>query len=258
MFGRRKIAALVAEFLGTGALTLLLLSVQRSTIGVPFFVAGATGLAITVMTFAFYRVSGAQLNPALTIALWTARKITFVRMLTFIVAQLLGAYLAYLLYTYFVKNGLQPIGGKFSGRILTAEIIGTMLLSLGYAAALYQRFTVGAAAAVAGLAYMVGSIAASPASLGLLNPAIALGVHAWVPLTYALGPIIGALIGVNLYGFLFADRELRAAVENKAVVVPVVAPVVVTAKSGRKPRSESVKIVPAKARSTNKRTANKK
>ena len=76
MFGRRKIAALVAEFLGTGALTLLILSVQRSTIGVPFFVAAAAGLTVSLMTFAAYRVSGAQFNPALTFALFTARRIS--------------------------------------------------------------------------------------------------------------------------------------------------------------------------------------
>ena len=52
MFGKRKIATIVAEFLGTGALTLLVLCVQRSTIGVPFFVAAAAGLTIALMVFA--------------------------------------------------------------------------------------------------------------------------------------------------------------------------------------------------------------
>ncbi len=79
MFGRRKIAALVAEFLGTGALTLLLLSVHRSTIGVPFFVAAAAGLTISLLTFAVYRVSGAQFNAALTVALFTGRNLSLVR-----------------------------------------------------------------------------------------------------------------------------------------------------------------------------------
>ena len=74
MFGRRKIAALVAEFLGTGILTLLILSVQRSTIGVPYFVAIAAGLTVTVLTFALGKVSGAHLNPAVTLGMWTARQ----------------------------------------------------------------------------------------------------------------------------------------------------------------------------------------
>ena len=44
MFGKRKIAAVVAEFLGTAALTLLVLSVQHSQVGLTFFVAMAAGL----------------------------------------------------------------------------------------------------------------------------------------------------------------------------------------------------------------------
>lgn len=214
MFGRRKIAALVAEFLGTGFLTLLILSVQRSTIGVPFFVAAAAGLTIALTVFAFFRVSGAHFNPALTIGLWTARKISTVKAILYVVLQLAGAYVAYSLYSYFVHNKLQSIGGKFSGRILTAEAVGTGLLAFGYAAAIYQRFTIGAAAAVAGLAYMLGSIAASSASVGLINPAVALGVKAWVLGTYVLGPVIGAIVGVNLYGLLFAGNDAEDAASD--------------------------------------------
>jgi aquaporin Z len=73
MFGRRKVATLVAEFLGTGALTLLILSVQRSTIGVPFFVAAAAGLVVALMMFAVGASSGGYFNPALTLGFWTAR-----------------------------------------------------------------------------------------------------------------------------------------------------------------------------------------
>ncbi len=218
MFGRRKIAALVAEFLGTGALTLLILSVQRSTIGVPFFVAAAAGLTITLMTFAAYRVSGAQFNPALTFALFTARRITALRALVFIVAQVLGALLASLLYVYLVKNHLKDIPSKFEWRIFTAEAVGTGLFAFAYTAAHYQRLAIGAAAAVAGLAYMVGSIAASPASLGLINPAVALGVHAFIAKIYLLGPVVGALVGVQLYSLLFAgtDTEVHGDVDTGA------------------------------------------
>src|ERR1700679_4391910 len=111
MFGRRKAAILVAEFLGTGVLTLLVLSVQRSTIGVPFFVAIAAGLTVTVMVFALGGVSGAHLNPAITIALWTARKISTLSAVLYVAVQLLGAWVTYYLYTYLVNNKLQPIGG---------------------------------------------------------------------------------------------------------------------------------------------------
>ncbi len=169
MFGRRKIATLVAEFLGTGVLTLLVLSVQRSTIGVPFFVALAAGLTVALMSFALARTSGGYFNPALTIAMWTARKLPTVNTILFVGSQMLGAWGAYYLYTYFVHNSLQPVGGHFSGRILVAEAVGAGIFAFGWAAAVYQRLSAAVSASIAGLALIVGMIAASSASIGLLN-----------------------------------------------------------------------------------------
>lgn len=210
MFGRRKVATLVAEFLGTGVLTLLILSVQRSTIGVPFFVALGGGLTLALMVAALGSVSGAQLNPAVTIGMWTARRISTLTGVLYVAVQLLGAWLAYFLYTYYVKTSLQPIGGHFASRVLVAEAVGTAIFSFGWASAVYQRVTPAATAAIAGLSYMIGIIAASPAAIGLLNPAVALGARAWVWGTYVLGPVLGAIIGVNLYGLLFAESNGKA------------------------------------------------
>jgi glycerol uptake facilitator-like aquaporin len=216
MFGRQKIATLVAEFLGTGVLTLLILSVQRSTIGVPFFVATAAGLTVALMIFVLGGISGAILNPALVLALWTARKISSLTGVLFIAAEMLGAWAAYGLYTYFVNSSLQPVGGHFTGRILVAEAVGTGLFALGWAAALYQGYNRAVTASVAGLAFMLGIIAASSASIGLLNPAVALGVRAWVWGTYVLGPILGAIIGINLFGLLFAESATAVATSGAA------------------------------------------
>ncbi|MBC7708378.1 aquaporin [Polaromonas sp.] len=267
MFERRKIAALVAEFLGTGFLTLLILSVQRSTIGVPFFVAAAAGLTIAAMVLAFYRVSGAHFNPALTLALFTARRVTLIRTLLYVVVQIAGAYAAYLLYSYFVKNKLQDIGGKFGWRVFTAEAVGAGLLAFGYSAALFQRFTVGLAAAAAGIAYMLGSIAASSASVGLINPAVAFGVKAST-LAYLLGPVVGALVGANLYGLLFAPRNgdvtgssasdpdvLQRKVGKDAEVTQTT---VTTVKPIRKPKAVTAKAGAVKSRTSAKKTSNKR
>ncbi|MDB5175948.1 MAG: major intrinsic protein [Candidatus Saccharibacteria bacterium] len=254
MFGRQKIAALVAEFLGTGVLTLVLLSVQRSQIGVPFFVASAAGLAVVLVTFAFAAVSGAHFNPALTIGMWTARKIGTIKAIGFIAFQLLGGYAAYLLYTYFVNNKLDSIGGHFTSRILVAEAVGAVILGFGYAAAVYQRFTVGAQAAVSGLSYLLAIVAASSASIGLINPAVAFGAQAWVWGTYVLGPILGAVIGINLYGLLFADREVVLAGDAISVASSSAAvPATTTSDAAvatRKPRATT-------ARATRARTTTK-
>lgn len=214
MFGRNRIAALVAEFLGTGFLTLVVLSVQRSTIGVPFFVAMAAGLAAAVLIVAMGRFGGGHFNPAVTIALWTARKVRALDGVLFIAVQLLGAWAAYYLYTYYVNSPLQPVGGNFSGRILVAEAVGGVVLGLAWAAVSYVNHSNVAKAGVIGAAYMLAIVAASSAAIGLINPALALGVRAWVWGTYVLGPVLGAIVGVNLYGLLFAPAE--AVVRNSA------------------------------------------
>ncbi len=221
MFGRRKVAALAAEFLGTGVLTLAVLSVQRSTIGVPYFVAIAAGLVMAMLVFIFGGVSGAHANPAITLAMWTARKVGTLTALLYVVVQLLGAWAAYALYTYFVNSSLQPIGGNYTGRVLVAEAVGTLVLALGWAAVVFRaNFTLGTRAALVGVSYTLAVIVAAGAGVGLVNPAVAVGVRAWEVFgsmgwgTYVLGPVLGAVIGVNLYGLLFAP----ATIEDETVV----------------------------------------
>lgn len=213
MFKRNRVAMLVAEFLGTGVLTLAVLSVQRSQLGLAYFVALAAGLAVALLTYTFSGISGAQMNPALTLGLWTARRVRTMPALTYIVVQLLGAWAAYGLYHFFVKNTVQVVAQDYEPRIMVAEVIGAMIFTLAWAAAAYRRFEEGRFAAVAGLSFAVAVIVASAASIGLVNPAVALGARAWEVfgenglLNYAVGPVLGAIIGVNLYGLLFAESD---------------------------------------------------
>ncbi len=207
MFGRNKIAMLVAEFLGTAVLTLVVLGVQRSTLGLPYFIALAAGITVAFGMYTFGGVSGGQFNPALTVALWSARRVKTTAAVLYIAVQLLGGWAAYAVYHYFVNTQVQAIHSTFTGRILIAEAVGAMIFSFGWAAAAYNKFDNSKFAAVAGIAFVVGIIVASSASVGVINPAVALGVRAWAWGTYVLGPVVGAVIGVNLYGLLFAPIE---------------------------------------------------
>lgn len=227
MFGRNKIATLVAEFLGTGVLTLVILSVQRSTIGIPYFVALAAGLAAATLIVALGRVTSGHFNPAVTLALWTARQVRSIDALVLIAMQLLGAWLAYYLYTFFVNSPLQPIGGHFTSRVLAAEAVGGLVLGLGWAAAVYHQYLNTYKAAAVGAAYVLAIIVASSASIGLINPAVALGVRSWVWGTYVAGPLLGAIVGVNLYAWLFAPNSALAVAGTSVAKVPARKPVVV-------------------------------
>lgn len=230
MFGRQRIAALVAEFLGAGVLTLLVLTVQRSSIGVPFFVASAAGLSIILMSFALGTASKAHFNPAITLGWWTARKIETLTAILYILFQLLGALAAAKLYVYFVGNDLQAVGGKFSWQIFTAEAVGAGIFAFCFASAVYQAFSRAVSSAFIGLALMIGILAASSASLGLLNPAVAMGVDAWVWGTYVAGPVVGAIVGINLYAMLFAGDVPKLA----KVSTPLASKTVKTKKTTKK------------------------
>jgi aquaporin Z len=215
MFGKKKIAMILAEFLGTGALTLVVLGVAKSTIGIPYFVAIAAGLLIAAMTVVFGRVSGAHFNPAITLGLWSARQIKTVVAVVYIAAQMLGGVAAYWLYTYFSGSHWSNMG-HFSAKVMVAEAVGTFVFSLAWAAAVYQKLDNHRAAFAVGAGLTLGAIIASAASIGFLNPAVALGARQWGWGTYVLGPVLGSIVGFNLYALLFAETSpIKAKTNSK-------------------------------------------
>jgi glycerol uptake facilitator protein len=215
VIGRKQVATFVAEFLGVGLLTLTYLSVQRSTIGIAYFVAIAAGAAVAATAYFFGDVSGAHMNPAITLALWTARKVGTVTAALYLVFQVLGAWTAYGVYHYLVGSGFASIGGHYSAHVLIAEALGTFVLALAWGAASVRKMETGSRAFLLGGSYALAIIIAAVTGVGfgVANPALALGVRAWAFAgsmgwgTYVAGPVLGALIGVNLYMLLFADSK---------------------------------------------------
>lgn len=214
MFSRRKVAALVAEFLGTGILAFVVLTVSRSQIGIPYFVAIAAGLAVAAAGVALQR--DVYLNPALTLAAWTARRIPTIKAVLFIAVQLLGGLAAYLLFKYFSRGTVQELSTAYDSRILVAEATGAFVFAFVASALAYQRLVPLVRQVVSGIGLTLGIIVASAASAGFINPAVALANNSWAWSTYVLGPVLGAIIGVNLYGLLFAPREAVAATARPA------------------------------------------
>jgi glycerol uptake facilitator-like aquaporin len=82
-----KPGALIAEFIGTFLLAAVLIMLTGNTVAIL--------LGASVLMIVFGVVSGAHLNPAITIALAINKKINLAAALFFIVAQILGAVLAF-------------------------------------------------------------------------------------------------------------------------------------------------------------------
>lgn len=203
---RRRIAMLVAEFFGAGLITTIVLTLGKAQDSAVYFIALAVGLTVAALILTLGMISGAHFNPAISLGLWTVRRSSSLRTVSYIAVQLLGGVVAYWLFTYLFDAQLAN-NGSFDPRILLAEALGTMLLAIAVAAAVFNNYKGGKTAATVGVAIAVAIMVASIASLGLLNPAVALGVGSWVWGTYVLGPIIGSIIGFNLYALLFAPAK---------------------------------------------------
>jgi len=100
-------------------------------------------------------------------------------------------------------------------------------------------------AAILAVGLFGGILVASLAGNGLLNPAVAIAVNS-VSWAYIVGPIVGLLLGANIYNLIFSDIAVKAtAAASKAPVSKAAAPAVkkspVKAKPAAKPKAKAKK-----------------
>ncbi len=205
---RAVVAPVLAEFLGTGILVMVALILGQTT-AVSYFIATSLAIAATIVYMIFSTVSGAHTNPAITFGMWTARRIGTLRGITYVAAQLLGGVAAWQLFQYLTNHAIPARTVGFSTPVWLAEVVGTSVLALAFTAARNKDVETLNSAITVGAAYFVGILIAATASSGYINPAIALGSRSWSS-AYVLGPLVGGLIGVNLYSYLFGTARAVA------------------------------------------------
>jgi MIP family channel proteins len=218
--GRRAlakgVAAFVLVFAGCGA---IVVDAERAGgLGV-LGIAAAFGLAIMVMIYATGHVSGAHINPAVTIAFTATRHFPVRDALAYIPAQLAGA-TAGALTLRAAWNGTPADLGATSpsvgtGSALVYELVMTAILMFVITAVATDTRAVGAAAAIA-----VGGTVALDAAIGgpvtgaSMNPARSIGpaLASWTwgdQWIYVVAPVCGAVIGAALYGVLRSSPSTR-------------------------------------------------
>lgn len=233
---RSKIALVVAEFLGTGILATSVINISRSQIGIGYFVAFGVAITYALLMVLFRPNGGAHFNPAVTLGLWTLRKVKTLHALAFISAQILGGFAALKLAEYLSGQPFASTAAQnFDWHVLVAEMVGTLVFAFAIAAAIYQKYEGGKFAATVGAGLFAGVIVASFASNATLNPAIAFA-NDTLSRAYIFGPVIGAVVGMNLYALLFAPTRVLAEAE-RAANEEVVA---VSAAKGRKTTARKV------------------
>lgn len=203
MFSRAKAAMVVAEVLGTATLAVAVYSMIART-SFPLFGGLAAGITLGLMTFVIGKVSSVHLNPAVTVSLWTARRVRTINAIVYLAAQALGGLLAWALLRYFLGGSLESLAqNTFEWKVFIAEAVGGFVFLFGLTSALYDKREGGAFAFVAGASLLLGIVVASLGSNGIVNPAVAGAIRSW-NWEYALGPIAGGIVGANIYAWLFA------------------------------------------------------
>jgi len=218
--------ALAAELIGTFLLAGVVIAGQGQPIFVLFAFAG-----IVLMLGA---ISGSHVNPAVTIGALVTRRIGWLRAIGYVIAQVLGAALAYIVLNAFL-SGAAPVSEQaqaygqaapalFAATDITtlagkewflffAELTGTAVLAFAIANATRELQDRVAAAFTAGFGIFIAlMIAVSAASYvggtAIINPALAVALHAyswesiWPFAVYALAPVIGGVLGFVLYDVL--------------------------------------------------------
>ncbi len=218
------VGAAVAELIGTfilistGCAVAVAAILQRPTAGPGIYdslaVALAFGLALVVVVAAIGHVSGAHVNPAVTLALAVTKKFAWRYVPIYIGAQLAGALLgAIAVWVIYgdASRELANVAATFPAedvgdlRALVAEILVTFILVFVIiSVATDDRAPAGVAPLAVGFALACGVFIAGPVTGGSLNPARTLGpmivafdfTAVWV---YIVGPVIGAVLAALVY-----------------------------------------------------------
>ncbi len=226
------IGTMILILLGDGVVANVLLNKSKGQNSGWIVITTGWALAVAVAVYAVGRISGAHINPAVTVGLAAVGKFPWNQVPIYIVGQFIGAFigavlvwLAYLPHWGETENkayklavfSTAPNVRNYPLNLIT-EIIGTATLVLGVLAILGNKLADGLAPLLIGfLVWGIGLSLGGPTGYAI-NPARDLGpriahavlpipdkgdsdwAYSWVPV---VGPIIGGVIGAVVYAGLF-------------------------------------------------------
>lgn len=208
---RRYVAELIGTyalvFAGTGA---IIINEQTGALG-HFGVAATFGLIVLAMIYAFGDLSGAHLNPAVTLGFVVAKRFPLKEAAPYIVAQLSGAVLASLTLRFlFPENATLgatfPAGSGMQSFIL--ELLLTYFLMLVILQVAHGSKEVGVMAGIAiGAVVGLEALFAGPICGASMNPARSIAPALvsgemralWL---YIVAPVLGAFLATGTWRLL--------------------------------------------------------
>ena len=217
--------AALAELIGTFTLTLIGAGAGALS-GAAFGgngvvgVALAHGVALMVIVYTWGKISGAHVNPAVTLGLVVGGRFPIGKALGYWVAQFAGAGLAGLLVLVFVDHIVADNIGETIGVLTFVSVPKTLLieaiLTFFLVCAVYASGVAGRNGNAAGLAiglvltmdilmggYLTGASMNPARSFGPALAAGHLGTYFWI---YVVGPCAGAVVAGLVYNLFFMDE----------------------------------------------------
>lgn len=204
----------LAELIGTFVFVFAIISAVNSGSDLTPL---AIGFALMVMVFATGHISGAHLNPAVSVGVWLRGAIDLTGLLTYIVAQLVGASLAALVsFALFpaATDAMQiDVGPAFLVEALWTFVLVYVVLNVATSKDHPNNSFYGLAI---GSTVFVGAVGFGSVSGGGFNPAVALGLaitgqFAWGSYwLYFLAPIVGGAVAALVFRVLNAHDKLPA------------------------------------------------
>jgi aquaporin NIP len=227
-----------AEMLGTGVLVFIGCGsvVSNSMSGGSAGLVGVAlcfGIAVAMMIFAVGPISGAHINPAVTVALAATGHFPRKQVLPYIGAQAAGAVLASVLHriVFTSEVALKASYGATTPTVPIANAVGLEVVMTFILMYVIMAFATDSRAPSAMAAFAIGAVVVGDIVLGgpvtgaSLNPARSFGpallaggsamTNYWI---YLVGPIVGAVLGAFCYESL-RERGLPADVEDDRAVV---------------------------------------
>lgn len=224
--------ALPSEMLATLLITLLGCSTwikfEDGFVPSTVHVALTFGLAVATVVWIFSHISGGHANPAITIAALFTRRVSIIRGVLYIVAQIVGGILgAGILYGLTPDEYQEGLGiNKLRGAVDEAqgfgvELIVTFLFVLTFFASQDDKRSDlrGSAPLTIGLAATVGHLFAIPFTRAGMNPARSFGPALIVDMwddhwVFWVGPLTGGLLAGLVYDYIFSAGATFAGVKK--------------------------------------------
>ena len=215
-------ATLLFVFLGPCAVVVTGMMEPAMTPARLAVIALAHGLAIVALATASGPISGGHINPAVTIGALVTGKITTMRAVWYIVAQLAGAVAGSILLSIVVGGSGSGLGSHGLGtntsmvQGLIAEVILTFaLVGVIFATAVDPRGLGGIATIAIGFTVLIDHLAGVPLTGASMNPARSFGPWLLTQnvdfvthiVVYWVGPIAGGILAALVYENVFMHRD---------------------------------------------------